>query len=109
MLGLAQRFANRTEPGADLPDRAIFPYYILHQTIIVVVGYWFTMVEAPAAVEATAIVAATVIGCAAGYEVMRRVTVLRPLFGLPMRRWEQRRRFAACPRTRHAEVPLGAG
>ena len=48
-------------------------------------GYWFTMVEAPAAIEVTAIVAATVLGCVVGYEVIRRVAVLRPLFGLPLR------------------------
>jgi glucans biosynthesis protein C len=67
----------------------MFPYYILHQTLIVLVGYWFTMHRAPAALEAAAIIAATLIGCAAGYEIVRRVAILRPLFGLSLRRQEE--------------------
>ena len=41
---------------------------------------------APVAVEATTIVLVTVLGCVLGYEVIRKVPALRPLFGLPMRR-----------------------
>jgi hypothetical protein len=43
------------------------------------------MHEAPLAIEAATIIVVTVLGCALGYEVIRRVTVLRPLFGLPLR------------------------
>lgn len=85
LLGLARRFANRTSPALTYLTAAIFPYYILHQTIAVLVGYWFTVHEAPVAIEATTIVAATIIGCVLGYEVIRRMAALRPLFGLPVR------------------------
>lgn len=84
LLGLARRFANRPSRTLTYLTGAVFPYYILHQTIIVVVGYWFTMHEVPLSVEAGAIMAATVLGCAFGYEIIRRVRVLRPLFGLPL-------------------------
>jgi surface polysaccharide O-acyltransferase-like enzyme len=83
LLGLARRFANRTSPALTYLTAAIFPYYILHQTIAVLVGYWFTVNEAPVTIEATTIVVATVAGCVLGYEVIRRVAALRPLFGLP--------------------------
>ena len=85
LLGLARRFANRPSRALAYLTAAVFPYDILHQTIIVVVGYWFTMHEAPLAIEAMAIVGATILGCVLGYEVIRRVAVLRPLFGLPLR------------------------
>ena len=85
LLGLARRFASGPSRALTYLTAGVFPYYILHQTIIVVVAYWFTMHEAPLAIEATAIIGATVLGCALGYEIIRRVTVLRPLFGLPMR------------------------
>jgi glucan biosynthesis protein C len=85
-LGLAQRFANRPSLALSYLTAAIFPYYILHQTIILLVSYWFTLHEAPLAVEATTIVVVTVVGCVLGYEVIRRIAVLRPLFGLPARR-----------------------
>ncbi|MEP9389311.1 acyltransferase family protein [Mesorhizobium sp. KR9-304] len=86
LLGLGRRFANCASPTLTHLNSAIFPYYILHQTIIVLVGYWFTVNEASVAIEATTMVGATVIGCILGYEVLRRVPALRPLFGLPKRR-----------------------
>ena len=52
LLGLARKFANRTSPALSYLTAAIFPYYILHQTIIVVIGYCFTIHEAPGAIEA---------------------------------------------------------
>jgi glucan biosynthesis protein C len=85
LLGLARRFANRPSRALVYLTAGVMPYYILHQTIIVVSGYWFTMHEAPLAIEAATIIVVTVLGCALGYEVIRRVTVLRPLFGLPLR------------------------
>jgi glucan biosynthesis protein C len=85
LLGLARRFANRPSPALTYLTAGVMPYYILHQTIIVVVAYWFTIHEAPLAVEAAAIIAAAFLGSALGYEIIRRVAVLRPLFGLPMR------------------------
>jgi len=83
LLGLARRFANRPSRTLTYLTAAILPYYILHQTITLLVSYWFTMHEAPFAIEAMTIIMATVLGCVLGYEVIRRVAVLRPLFGLP--------------------------
>ena len=85
LLGLARRFANRGGPALTYLTAAVFPYYILHHAIIMVVGYWFTMHEAPLFIEAGTIVASTIIGCVVGYEIIRRVAPLRPLFGLPLR------------------------
>ncbi len=85
LLGLARRFANRPSRTLTYLTAAIFPYYILHQTVTLVVGYWFTVHEAPLAIEATTIIVATILGCVLGYEIIRRVAFLRPLFGLPMR------------------------
>lgn len=86
LFGLARRFANRPSSALTYLTAAIFPYYILHQTITLLVSYWFTVHEAPLVVEATTIVLVTVLGCVLGYEVIRRVPTLRPLFGLPANR-----------------------
>jgi len=86
VFGLARRFANRPSSALTYLTAAVFPYYILHQTITLLVSYWFTVHEAPLAVEATTIVLVTVLGCVLGYEIIRRVDALRPLFGLPVHR-----------------------
>ena len=85
LLGLAHTFANRPSRALTYLTAAVFPYYILHQTIIVVLAYWFTMHEAPLAIEAATVIGATILGCVLGFEVICRVAVLRPLFGLPLR------------------------
>lgn len=84
LLGLAGRFANRGSPVLTYLTAAIFPYFILHQTIIVLVGYWFTLHEVPLPVEAGTILGATIVGCAVGYEIIRRAGPVRLLFGLPL-------------------------
>ncbi len=61
---------------------AIFPYYIIHQTTIVVGGHYLTGLGLPVWAEAPLMIAMTVASCAAGYEIVRRVGFLRPLFGL---------------------------
>lgn len=88
MLGLARKFANRTSSTLVYLTAAIFPYYILHQSIIVMVAYWFTVHEVSPWVEAGTILVATVLGCAAGYEIVRRLPSIRILFGLPPRQNE---------------------
>lgn len=85
LLGLAGRYANRGSPALTYLTAAVFPYFILHQTILVVVAYWFTVHEAPLWLEAGTITATTFIGCAVGYEIIRRAGPLRVLFGLPLR------------------------
>jgi glucan biosynthesis protein C len=86
LLALAQRFFNRRSAVLSYLTEAVFPYYIIHQTAIVMVGYWLIPYRLPVAVEATLIVAATTLACVGGFEAVRRVSLLRPLFGLPVRR-----------------------
>jgi hypothetical protein len=62
---------------------AIFPWYILHQTITVMAGYWLTRQDLSVWIEAPLVILATFGGCALLHElVIRRVGFLRPLFGL---------------------------
>ena len=83
LLGLARRWLDRPGPVLAYLNRAIFPYYILHQTVIVVIGALLIPLRLPALVEAGIIVAGTVTGCAVLYEAIRRIPPLRPFFGLP--------------------------
>ena len=83
MLGLAQRWLNRPGRALSYMTEAIFPWYILHQTITVMAGYWLTRQGLPVWIEAPLVIAATFGGCAVLHEyVIRRTPLLRPLFGL---------------------------
>jgi glucans biosynthesis protein C len=89
-IAAALGFASRHLRGADGPARryltvAIFPFYIVHQTITVVAGHYLAMAQVPLALEVVLLVAITFAGCFAAYELVRRIPWLRPLFGLKLR------------------------
>jgi peptidoglycan/LPS O-acetylase OafA/YrhL len=84
LLGLAQLHLHRDGPVRRYLTEAIFPYYIAHQTIIVVVGYYLKQWSVGPALEFAGILAATILGCALTYEVARRISWLRPILGLKM-------------------------
>jgi glucans biosynthesis protein C len=80
-------FARHYLSGHDGPIRrylteAIFPFYIIHQTTIEVVGHYLAKDGMPLGLEATLLIGATVASCFVTYEIARRIRPLRLLFGL---------------------------
>lgn len=82
LLGFGQRFLNRESPLLRYLTGAIFCYYVLHQTITVVAGYYLTEYQLGAAVESVLVFAITVAGCVLGYELVRRIPRVGILFGV---------------------------
>jgi surface polysaccharide O-acyltransferase-like enzyme len=65
---------------------AVFPFYIVHQTIIVAAGHHLKPLGLSALPEAALLLAITIAGCWLTYDITRRVAPLRPLFGLGPRK-----------------------
>ena len=84
LLGLGQRFLNRESSVLRYLTGAIFCYYVLHQTITVAAGYYLTEYQLGVVVESILLVAITVVGCAGGYEILRRIPHVGILFGIHM-------------------------
>lgn len=85
LLGLAQKWLNKPSKKLRYMTEAIFPWYILHQTLTVMAGYWLTRQSLPVAIEFSLLVIATFGGCLVIHEVfIRRLKWVRPLFGLRM-------------------------
>jgi peptidoglycan/LPS O-acetylase OafA/YrhL len=82
VVGFARRHFNRDNAVRRYLTTAVFPVYILHQTLIVVAAHALQPVRLAPAIEGAVLVLVTVALCFLGYEVIRRVQVLRPLFGL---------------------------
>ena len=81
-LGFGRRWLTRDSATRRYLTDAIFPYYIVHQTVIVGVAFALRDADLSAAAEATTIIAATIVSCVMSYEIVKRVSWLRPLFGL---------------------------
>jgi hypothetical protein len=62
---------------------AVFPVYILHQTILLLAAWVLRPLAWPPLMEGPVLVAITLLLSWAGYEAICRVDALRPWFGLP--------------------------
>ena len=82
LLGFAQIRLHHDGPVRRYLTEAIFPYYIVHQTIIIAAGFWLKQARAQPELAFGVIILTTIFGCGLTYEVARRVNWLRPLLGL---------------------------
>jgi glucans biosynthesis protein C len=85
ILGFGRLWLNHDGPARRYFTDAIFPFYIVHQTAIVVYAHNLQPFKLPIAIEAVALIAATIATCFVSYEIVRRIPWLRPFFGLRYR------------------------
>lgn len=82
-IGFAHRYLRTVDgPIRQTLTQAIFPFYLIHQTIIVVAGHYLDELQLPLALEASLLIGATALGCWLFYDLARRVPMLRPWVGL---------------------------
>ncbi|QOY93197.1 acyltransferase family protein [Massilia sp. UMI-21] len=85
--GFAARHLNRDGPARRYLNEAVFPVYILHQTLIVTMAHAMQPLRIAPGLEAVLLVVLTVTLSFGLFDMVRRVRRLRPLFGLgPLRR-----------------------
>jgi len=83
VFGWGYHLLNRPMKWLPYATEAVYPWYILHQTIVVVVGYNLSRLQLGAVVEPVLVLLATIGGCLVLHEfVIRRSRILRPFFGL---------------------------
>ncbi|MCD2518690.1 acyltransferase family protein [Massilia sp. G4R7] len=80
--GFAVRHLDHDSPARRYLNEAIFPVYILHQTLIVVLAHAMKPLRIAAGPEAIMLVVLTASLSFGIFELVRRVRLLRPLFGL---------------------------
>lgn len=72
LLGWGQSLLSRQTPLLDYLSAAVFTYYMLHQTIIIMVGAPLTALHWPLWIESGTLLLSTAIGCWAGYHFLAR-------------------------------------
>ncbi|HEL3864626.1 TPA: acyltransferase family protein [Stenotrophomonas maltophilia] len=83
MFGWARVLLDQPWRGLDYCREAVFSWYSLHQTVLIVLLYWLRPLQLGPWLEPALLVAGTVAGCLLIHELLiRRVRWLRPLFGL---------------------------
>jgi surface polysaccharide O-acyltransferase-like enzyme len=84
ILGFARRWLTADSAARRYLTDAIFPYYIVHQTAIIMIAHALHGQHLAAWLEASIVIAGTAVACVLTYEIVRRIPILRPLFGLRM-------------------------
>ncbi len=83
ILGYAQYYFTESPKWLRMSNELIYPFYIFHQTVIIVIGYYVIAWQAPLLVKVVALlVVSFVFTSAICYFIIRPLRLLRFLFGL---------------------------
>ncbi|MBN2224852.1 MAG: acyltransferase family protein [Deltaproteobacteria bacterium] len=83
IIGFGRRYLSFSNRALTYLNRAVLPFYILHQTVIVIIAFFLVGWDAPVPVKYAALVALSFVVIMALYEgIVRRIGVLRFLFGM---------------------------
>ncbi len=83
ILGFACTHLNKPYRWLPWATESVFPWYILHQSLIVLLAYWLVPLKIGPVLEPLLVGGGTVLGCwALTSGLIARVDWLRPLFGL---------------------------
>ena len=85
ILGYARLYLDRPFRWLPWANEAVYPWYVLHQSLIVAFAFWLLPMHLGPVAEPVLVLLGTVGGCALLHAVIRRTPVLRPLFGLKRR------------------------
>lgn len=81
-IGYSRKYLNFTNRFLQYANTAVYPFYILHQSIQLVLGYYILYWPMDAVTKFFILIAATYLVSGLLYECIRRISFLHPFFGL---------------------------
>jgi len=85
MLGFGSRYLNFSNRFFKYANEAVLPFYILHQTVILAIGYYIVRLHLPIAAKFFIIVTVSLVTILSLYDVLvKRINILRFLFGMKL-------------------------
>lgn len=83
LFGYASKYLNKPSKALSYCNEAVYPFYILHQTITIIIGYFLMNLHWNFLIKFSILTIGTFIFSWIIYEfLIRRLTIIRPLFGL---------------------------
>ena len=86
VLALAYKYLNKKSSLLSYFSDAVYPFYILHQTIIIVLAYNLAPLELGPIIEPLSVILCTILLCLISFEVIRRIDILKPVFGVRIKK-----------------------
>ena len=85
VISFAYKYLNHPSKKLDYLSQAAYPVYILHMIFLYLGSMVIFRFDIDVRLQFVLVLLFTVVGCFLTYELIRRVNILRPLFGLKMR------------------------
>lgn len=105
IIGFANRHLTKRPAFLAEATEAVYPFYMLHQTVTVIAVYWLLRLGVPPAAGFILAVLATFLGTSAIYfAVVRPIWFIRPLFGLKAA-YNSKARPSSCLYSRSRTMP----
>ena len=82
IVGYGSEYLSKPSTVIQKLNRAVLPYYLFHQTLIIVFAYWLMPVNLPVWIEVAILIVGVVAGCHVGYRIVDATPGLRALSGL---------------------------
>ena len=88
ILGFGSRYLNFKKRFLGYANEAVLPFYILHQTIIIIIGFYVIQLSIEIAPKYFIVATSSFVAIMAIYELLvKRINILRFLFGM---RWKKK-------------------
>ncbi len=85
ILGWSHALLNHPFRWLPWANESVYPWYMLHQSLIVGLGFWINSYHFGPISEPLLLFAGTLLGCWSISEIIKRIAWLRPCFGLKAR------------------------
>lgn len=83
IIALADRYLNKSSALLSYLNRGVYPFYILHQTVLIASAYYIVQLEIHFALKLVILIILTAFGSLVPYEyLIKKGKILRLLFGL---------------------------
>lgn len=84
VMAWAAAWLNHPSRALTYMNTAILPWYVLHQTVTIILAWYLSPLGLRPGLEGMLVLLGTILGCAGGYELIRRTRLTRFLFGLKL-------------------------
>lgn len=89
VLAFGNKYLNKPGKSLTYLSEAAYPVYILHMAFLYLGSVWLFPLAIPVQLQFFGVLMVTLVGSFGAFEIIRRMNVLRPLFGLKMKSAKQ--------------------
>jgi peptidoglycan/LPS O-acetylase OafA/YrhL len=82
IVGYGRKYLTMGGKVLSYLNKACFPVYIIHQTVIVIIGYYMLNYNLPILASFSIIIISSVLATFVIYEIFKRIKVVRFLVGI---------------------------